>query len=309
MSIAILMSTYNGESYLSEQLQSIVRQSSCDWELFIRDDGSTDNTLSIINEFQRKDGRIHFVDDDLIHLGPSESFLSLILSVNADYYILCDQDDVWYPQKIEILYSEISRLDKKVPLLIYSGIQTINKENQHVKSIIEKSVGSLSKPIERFFWNDMPGCTVMFNELLRNKLDTSDKDSIVMHDWWLAIIAQTFGQIKFIPKKLIYYRLHDSNSVGSAPNFIERLAKGHLLERAGQRINLQMKQSKYFLEKYGKEDVPKKTKRFLIDISRIESMNISQRMKFLMVYRPKRKGIVDTVSLSIWILLKIKHER
>lgn len=304
MTVAILMSTYNGENYLAEQLQSIVRQTFNNWELYIRDDGSTDSTLSIIKEFQKEDSRIHFVDDGLSRLGPSASFLSLILSIDADYYILCDQDDIWYQEKIKVLYSEISKLNNDVPLLIYSGIKTINKEHQHVENAMEETVGKLTNPLERFFWNDMPGCTTMFNKSLKDQLLAQDNDRIVMHDWWLAMIAQTFGEVKFIPQKLIYYRLHDSNSVGAADSLTERISKGHMIARVNQRVSLQMKQSRYFLEVYNTKSMPQKIKKFLSDMSKIESMSIYQRMKFLLLYKPRRGNLADTLSLNAWILLK-----
>ena len=78
MKVAILMSTYNGEKYLREQIESLQKQTFKKWELFIRDDGSTDNTISVINKLQVKDSRIHFLDDEKIQLRPMKSFLYLL---------------------------------------------------------------------------------------------------------------------------------------------------------------------------------------------------------------------------------------
>ena len=95
MKVNIVLSTYNGEKFLSEQIESIQAQTFTDWQLLIRDDGSTDKTLDIITAYTLKDERIHWIDEDeRKNLGVINSFYKLIKHDVADYYFFCDQDDV-----------------------------------------------------------------------------------------------------------------------------------------------------------------------------------------------------------------------
>ena len=99
-SIAILMATYNGEKYLKEQIDSIMNQTNHDWTLYIQDDGSKDKTLDIIKSYS--DERIVWVDNGLTRQGCCMNFMSLLNKVESSYYMFCDQDDVWLPEKVQI---------------------------------------------------------------------------------------------------------------------------------------------------------------------------------------------------------------
>ena len=102
--IAILMSTYNGERYLREQIDSLLNQTYKDWKLYIRDDGSTDETISIIESYVNDyPDLIVLLKDDLGNLGSARSFMRILSVVDADYYMFCDQDDVWLPNKVKDL--------------------------------------------------------------------------------------------------------------------------------------------------------------------------------------------------------------
>ena len=103
MKVNILMSTYNGQQFLAEQIRSIQEQSYTDWTLFIRDDGSSDNTKEILKDFEHQDSRIHLIDNDKSdNLGVIKSFHKLVNHDRADYYFFSDQEDVWLPNKLEL---------------------------------------------------------------------------------------------------------------------------------------------------------------------------------------------------------------
>jgi rhamnosyltransferase len=104
--IAILLSTYNGENYISEQINSIINQTNSNWTLYIRDDGSSDGTLDIITRFVTDYENIVLLDSS-INIGTLESFIWLMQNVNSSYYMFCDQDDIWLPNKIDISFSEL----------------------------------------------------------------------------------------------------------------------------------------------------------------------------------------------------------
>ena len=110
--IAILMSTYNGECYLKDQIESILSQTYKDWILYIRDDGSTDRTIRIIKTYVGNyPDKIIYEYDRLGNLGSGRSFMKLLSSIDSDYYMFCDQDDVWLPSKIEKTYLKMKSLE------------------------------------------------------------------------------------------------------------------------------------------------------------------------------------------------------
>ena len=116
MKIHILLSTYNGEQFLAEQIQSIPQQTVQDWKLLIRDDGSTDRTREIIREFVAQDSRIHWINEnESKNLGVIKSFHNLAQFEEADVYFFSDQDDVWLPQKLELSLAEARKYPAEMP--------------------------------------------------------------------------------------------------------------------------------------------------------------------------------------------------
>ena len=264
MKVAILMSTYNGEKYLREQIESLQKQTFKKWELFIRDDGSTDNTISVINKLQVKDSRIHFLNDKKIQLRPMKSFLYLLSNVSADFYFFCDQDDYWLPEKLDLML-KVGKLDK--PQLVYCGLKCVNQNLIPLKNDFENMMGTIWG-YSRFIGNDMPGCVMMFNSKLRNIAISSTKtyEGIVMHDWWIALIAQTFGTIKFLNKRLVLYRQHGNNSIGAGKNgnLMRKMLQRGVIKKQKKLVYQTYNQSVVFFNTF-KNQLPKANKAFLED--------------------------------------------
>ena len=264
MKVAILMSTYNGEKYLKEQIESLQKQTFEKWELFVRDDGSTDNTVSIINKLQTKDPRIHFIDDEKVQLRPMKSFLYLLNKVSADYYFFCDQDDYWLSEKLDLML-KMGKLDQ--PQLVYCGLKCVDQNLKPLKNDFENMMGTIWD-YSRFIGNDMPGCVMMFNSKLRDIVISSTKnyEGIVMHDWWIALIAQTFGTIEFLNKKLILYRQHGNNSIGAGKNgsLIEKILQRGVIKKQKNLVYQTYNQSLVFYNTF-KDQLTENDKVFLED--------------------------------------------
>jgi glycosyltransferase involved in cell wall biosynthesis len=228
--IAIVLSIYNGEKYLVEQIDSLLSQTYKNLVIVIRDDGSDDKSFAIAEKYAlMHPQRFHVLALDNQNKGASGGFAFLMeyvlankmtLGLEKGYLMFCDQDDVWFDEKVEMQMSAMLKAEEAggdCPVLIHSDLQVVSSE----KSLIAKSfVVFQGLEIKRSTFpnliisNLITGCTALVNEALAVKaLPISDK--AIMHDWWLAIVAAAFGKVIFLDMPLIYYRQHENNTIGA----------------------------------------------------------------------------------------------
>lgn len=219
--IAILMATYNGEKYICQQIDSILSQTCKDWELYIHDDGSTDNTIAAVESYVEKyTDKIHLIDGKSTG-GAKYNFFYLFGQVEAPYYMTCDQDDVWLDKKIELTYDKMLTIENKadVPCLVYTELRVVDSELNTIADTMSgyQSLDCHKRTINQFILqNSVTGCTMMINRALRDKmLHITDIDNTIMHDWWAALVAAQFGKTAFIDEPTILYRQHGDNSLGA----------------------------------------------------------------------------------------------
>lgn len=221
--VEIVLSTYNGGIFLPDQIDSILPQSHSDWRLLIRDDGSLDDSPAIALEYaESRPDKIRLIDRPGENLGACQSFARLLQHADADYIMLCDQDDVWLPGKIEATLEKMHALEaqygKDRPLLVHSDFKVVD-ENLH---LLADSGWHYQKtdPRNGAFLNRLlvqnvaTGCTVMLNRPLRD-LALPVPPEAIMHDWWLALVASAFGKTGFVIDPLLLYRQHHLNAVGA----------------------------------------------------------------------------------------------
>lgn len=219
--IAILMATYNGEKYICQQIDSILSQTCTDWELYIHDDGSTDNTIAVVESYVEKyPDKIHLIDGKSTG-GAKYNFFYMFGQVEAPYYMTCDQDDVWMEKKIELTYDKMLAIEDKadVPCLVYTELRVVDSELNTIADTMSEyqSLDCHKRTINQFILqNSVTGCTMMVNMALRDKmLHITDIDNTIMHDWWAALVAAQFGKTAFIDEPTILYRQHGDNSLGA----------------------------------------------------------------------------------------------
>lgn len=227
MNIALLLATFNGGKFLSEQLDSLLHQSFTQFEIYIRDDGSTDNTLSIIKEYETNYKNIHYLYDSVNHRGPGRSFMWLLENVEADLFLFCDQDDVWQPNKVQELVSHILQYDINIPCLVHSDA-TVVDENLN---ILHQSFWKMMRKRPELSGNInylcaypcITGCTMIINNMAK-KIGLKNYNGMI-HDKWLAFkIVSSGGTIGYIDKPLMYYRQHQGNAIGArAQSLISRI--------------------------------------------------------------------------------------
>jgi glycosyltransferase involved in cell wall biosynthesis len=228
--VAILLSTYNGDKYLAEQLDSILNQSYKNFIVVIRDDGSSDSTMQQLLQYESNyPNYFHVLKKNEKNMGASASFSYLVDYVlhNKDqaglaspYMMFCDQDDVWLENKIETALSVMQKHEKgrnNIPILIHSDLSVVSASGEEIAESFIRYQG-LKVNRNRFsqlvLINLVTGCAAMINRALAEKSLPVHQDAI-MHDWWFALIASAFGEIVFIDKPLIHYRQHGSNTIGA----------------------------------------------------------------------------------------------
>ena len=211
-SIDILLATYNGELYIESQILSIISQSYRNWKLLIHDDGSDDATISIIKKWAAIDGRIKLIDDEVRNKNSAKNFMHLLKFSTAEYVMFCDQDDIWFDNKVQLMFDRMSQLSQDIPQVIYSNSYVWEPK----KGILGDATLTFPKNLESFLFlnSGMQGCVAMFNAVMR-ELMLKWKGDLAKHDHLLHLIALTIGNVTYIHLPLMLYRKHVANVTGS----------------------------------------------------------------------------------------------
>lgn len=228
--IAILLATYNGSAFLPAQLDSILAQTHHDFVLVVRDDCSSDDTRATLDRYQEAHPeKIHLLPADSSNRGASGSFSFLLeyvlehkqeLCLNQAYMMFCDQDDVWYDNKVEcelqaMLEAEAGNTER--PVLVHSDLEVVSESLALIAPSFTRYQG-LETHRNQFcnivISNLVTGCTALINEALAVKACPVSKQAI-MHDWWLALVAAAFGKLVYLDTPLVYYRQHGRNTIGA----------------------------------------------------------------------------------------------
>lgn len=217
--VQILLAIHNGEKHLWAQLESIARQSYDDWELIIGDDNSTDQSWNLIQGFVSKHPN-KVKAQKLVNGGSaSASFMALIACATSEYIMLCDQDDVWNLDKVQLSIEHLTGLEKSNKVaLVYSDMEVVDENLQTLKTSFLRQHGLdpawIHDTKKVLVQSLAAGCTMMFTQALKQKLQPINS-KLFMHDHWLMIHAALHGDIGFIPQPTLKYRQHSHNSVGS----------------------------------------------------------------------------------------------
>lgn len=222
--LVILLSSYNGGKFIAEQIDSIQRQTFTVWKLLVRDDGSSDDTVKIVESLAALDDRITLLRDGRGNLGPAASFgvlLEEVRNTGVAYVALADQDDIWHPSKLarqlELLRRHERDLGESVPLLIHSDLRVVGEDlsQVHPSFLAFQGLRHETKAPLGFLLiqNFVTGCTTVINRALLQA--AVPLPTVIMHDWWLALCASAMGQVLYLPEATVLYRQHGSNAQGS----------------------------------------------------------------------------------------------
>ncbi len=256
--IEILMATWNGERFIEGQLSSLFSQSLQDFRLIVRDDGSSDSTLDIVEQYRnRYPGRV-VIRKNPSRQGPCRTFSLLLEESSSPYIAFCDQDDIWRPDKLGLSTSAMKAIEAErgsdTPALVFSDMMIVDDELRvRAPSLwklghINPERASLGAMLVQ---NLVTGCTALANRSLIFKASPIPEGA-TMHDTWLGLIAVAFGVLQPLHETTIQYRQHGGNAVGAGHGW----RSGNLLKRLRHdrpfkdRIEASRKQAEIFVDRY-----------------------------------------------------------
>jgi len=306
--LTILLATYNGEKYLQAQLDSLLSQTFTEFKVWVQDDASTDSTWDILTQYkQRHTNKFEIVKRKKNSGSAKENFLDMMANVQDDYIMLCDQDDIWLPNKIELTMAKMRELEQKfpdMPLLVHTDLQVVDKDLNVISlsfKILTKRNYSRMEFRHVLTLNNVSGCTVLYNKALARYLTVSPKHC-VMHDWWLQLVAKAFGQIGHINDATLLYRQHGENACGAkdVSKFLyklNRLLNGKELRKV---LHETCDQARCLLDIHH-EKLTKQQQYILQEYSSIPSMGKFRRIKTIFKLRTFMPSISRNIALLLFI--------
>jgi len=212
MNVAILLSTYNGKKFIHEFLESLCEQQYKNFTLLVRDDGSSDDTVCIIENFlDRLNIRIWKQEN----VGVAASFLSLLDMAGGDFdiYMFADQDDWWNGNKVLRCVKYFTGCKQELPVMYCARLEIVNKDLKSIKlSNIPRKIHKYNALVE----NIATGCTIGLNARARGIVLSSRPSHVLMHDWWMYLVSSFFGYIFYDSEPVLLYRQHGGNTIGTA---------------------------------------------------------------------------------------------
>lgn len=300
--IAILLSSYNGQKYIKSQVESILRQKvDCDFTLFIRDDGSSDNTISILEQMAEQDHRI--VLQKCTNCGLNESFFRLMrfaatLPPEYRYFSFSDQDDIWDEDKLQIGINVLREAPLDLPALYGSADRTVDADLNPIRTHYTK------KPLQFYngiIQNYVPGHNQIMNRPLLLSVCNADASKMYLYDSFIVAMSLLIGKLYYDQTGHASYRQHEGNQLGSSSiNFFKWLVLrfNKIMQGDLKQIGKQIEYFYVFSQDMMSDEQKKELSSFLNS-----QTSFYKRSKYLMKRRIHRQGWFDDLAFSILYLL------
>lgn len=305
--VAILLATHNGAEFLDEQLSSIAGQTFGDWILVASDDGSSDGTNEALQRFaDAHPGRTIILPAARFGSAAANFFRLLRDAPRSDYYVFSDQDDVWFPDKLETLVGTASDTsEQRGGVLVHADLVVTDASLTPVADSFMRQIRA--DPSTASFGsllveNYIPGSTMLIDDALvaAHLHDLPAAGDVVMHDWWISLTARAFGEIRYVPVPLGYYRQHETNVAGTAERSGIRFTLRKLATARSRTHDALVRQARAFAEIHG-DTLPAHIEPVLATFLRFPDMNKGQRMLASI-----RLGILkQTLSRRVFQLLTV----
>jgi glycosyltransferase involved in cell wall biosynthesis len=305
----ILLPTYNGERFIRELMDSLLGQTYTNWKLLIRDDGSSDGTLNIVRSYLEKySHKMIFIQDGQNHVGACQSYAALLMHSQSDYIAFCDQDDVWFPNKIELTLSRMLELDRlhNMPVLVHTDLKVVDGNLRILSDSLWKyqRINPNRKNLNHLLiQNNVTGCATMINRKLKDISIPVPKEAI-MYDWWIALVASAFGKIEYIDTPTLFYRQHAGSDTGaknySTWFFLSRINR---IKETRKSIRKTLIQSRAFLSRF-KDVLTPDQHEVTKDFSKLLQMGRFKRLGLILKHNIRKFGILRNLGFYIVALLQ-----
>lgn len=223
--IDILMATYNGEKYIREQLNSVLNQTYSKFHIYIVDDCSQDGTMEILKSFEKKDKRITVCKNDC-NIGSDRTFTLLLKKVKSNYFMFCDQDDIWNVDKIEKTMKKLILEDCDMVFtdleVVDDNLNLINVSFNKFKRYIYK-INKCNHLDRIYLYNVVTGCTILCKTSFLKYFFKLRYNNQIIHDYKIALVVSVFGKMTYLNESTMKYRQHESNQIG-ARRYIDRFS-------------------------------------------------------------------------------------
>ncbi len=295
--VTVLMSAYNGGKYLHEQIDSILKQTDIDVRLVVRDDGSKDGTIELLEEYKRK-GLLDWYSGD--NLGPARSFLKLLKDApRSYYYAFSDQDDYWMPDKLSVAVNSLKDYEDN-PALYFCQTQLADSNLNKIPSVIIKPLLTFG---EALVYQFVGGCTMVMNSKLREIVNGYSPSYLPMHDVWVYLIAHCVdAHIVFDREPHILYRQHGDNVIGQSGSIKTEW------KRRWQRVVVKNSHSRYTMAlelKKGFYDIMPEKNRKILDKFIDGHLNSSKRLSLLFDNRYKTSNKKVNLNFKLALLTNV----
>lgn len=291
--IDVLLATYNGGKYLPELLESLDRQSFTDWRLIAGDDGSTDDTVALLEAWGRRNpGKLRWREGGT-GLGACRNFAALMEVSDAPYFMFCDQDDVWLPEKMAMLLERMQAAEetygRQTPIVVHSDLIVTDEKLNTISESFWRGQRLLWPDFEKpwktlVLQNVVTGCAMIGNSALRDA-SLPIAPNAMMHDWWIALTAAAFGRVVPLEAATVLYRQHGTNAIGfrswAVFDQLRRLALRPIQEyrRVVSVLSRTRGQARAFIEVNGRTLEPGIFE-YISDYGHMEDMGLLSRKRF-----------------------------
>ena len=311
--VHIVLSVYNSSQFIAEQIQSIQDQTFRDWRLWIRDDGSTDRTFSVLEEIVTSDPRIFLYPRDNRQLGASAGFSWLLERIpdDATQVFCCDADDVWLPEKIELSRTAMLQAETgdSGPILVHTDLRVTDSKLQTLDQSLWHYLGISPEPVtlqRLLVENVATGPTILMNRDLLEKV-CPIPDKVPYQDWWITLVAASFGRVVALPEATVLYRRHSENLTGEYTkgtgilgNWVRSVASAP--RRTGELrrwLVASAQQAEIFLDRF-QDELSREAQDMLREYSEIPRLGFFERkLRVLRLRALPSHGIVRNLSLLL----------
>lgn len=304
--VTVLLAAYNGERFIKEQLNSLIHQTLEELEIVYSDDGSTDGTRAILQSYEeRYPKKVRGISGK--PTGSAQgNFFKLLAEAAGEYTMLCDQDDIWLPDKAALTLKEMKRMEDQygndTPVLVHSDLTVIDQRSQvlHESLVKYQKIAVNDNRFSHYLVeNNITGNTIMVNQAFRQFFSYIPEEC-AMHDWWLGLLASCFGKISYIDDPLTMYRQHGENQLGAASGMAQIMRRKGDREAVNDNYRKMFRQAELFYRHYGGQMTPEQritVEQFL----QLPAMNRGKKIYTILKYQFEKSTPLRTLGQMLFI--------